>query len=198
MKVFVGWSGGKDCCLACHNAIKQGHEVKCLLTFTDMDGMLMSHKMDSKLLIEQSNAIGIPILLVNTTTDRYNADYERVLSRLKNEGFDGGVFGYITQKVHRRIIEDLCYKAGLVPLFPLWNSNCNDLLKEFFNEGFKAIIVSSKMGNHWLFKDFDADTVDKMRQVGALCLCGESMEYHTFVTNGPMFSKEIDIIGVGR
>ncbi|MGE5574892.1 MAG: hypothetical protein ACM3UL_02040, partial [Ignavibacteria bacterium] len=33
MKVVVNWSGGKECCLAYHKVIKQGHHVACLLSF---------------------------------------------------------------------------------------------------------------------------------------------------------------------
>ncbi len=38
-KVAVTWSGGKDCCLACFEAVSKGHEVSYLLNyiFTDLE-----------------------------------------------------------------------------------------------------------------------------------------------------------------
>jgi diphthine-ammonia ligase len=37
MRVVVNWSGGKDCCLACYDAVMKGYEVSTLLNFVFTD-----------------------------------------------------------------------------------------------------------------------------------------------------------------
>src|SRR3972149_6331251 len=37
MRVAVNWSGGKDCCLACYEAVMKGYEVSTLLNFSFTD-----------------------------------------------------------------------------------------------------------------------------------------------------------------
>jgi diphthine-ammonia ligase len=37
MRVAVNWSGGKDCCLACYDAVMKGYEISTLLNFVFTD-----------------------------------------------------------------------------------------------------------------------------------------------------------------
>ncbi len=34
----------------------------------------------------------------------------------------------------------------------------------------------------------------RLKQIGDIQLCGEAGEYHTFVTDGPLFRKRIEIL----
>ena len=55
MKVFVSWSGGKDCMLACYRIMQQPKiEVACLLNMLAENGECsLSHNLPANLLQEQ-------------------------------------------------------------------------------------------------------------------------------------------------
>ena len=62
MKVAVAWSGGKDSCLACYKAIKEGYNVKSLLIMMADEETSNFHLISSDLLDVQSDAIVFPLL----------------------------------------------------------------------------------------------------------------------------------------
>ena len=59
MKVVVHFSGGKECCLAYHKAVKQGHDVAYLLTFKYMDPYIFH---SFPIMEMQAKAMGTPQL----------------------------------------------------------------------------------------------------------------------------------------
>ena len=79
MKVFCSWSGGKESSLACYRAVSQGFDISFLLNMISEDGgRSRTHGLDSRLLVAQSEAIGIPI---DRKSTRLNSSH-RVLSRM--------------------------------------------------------------------------------------------------------------------
>ena len=57
MKVVVHWSGGKECCLAFHKVVAQGHEVAFLLSYAYTKPYVFH---SFKLMELQSQTLGIP------------------------------------------------------------------------------------------------------------------------------------------
>jgi uncharacterized protein (TIGR00290 family) len=199
-KVVVSWSGGKDSCLACYKALQKGLEVSCLLNFVSKDGRCMSHGLNSKLMVAQSQAIGIPIIQREVTWDTYGEEFKTVARKLKQMGFDGVVFGDIDIYEHLDWIVQVCNDVGILYMEPLWRLNRERILKEFINAGFKAIVVNVKadiFGVEWLGRKVDETFIEdlqKLRINHSFDICGEFGEYHTLVTDGPIFNKRINIL----
>lgn len=85
---------------------------------------------------------------------------------------------------------------GIIPIEPLWNNLPPDLLEEFINLGFKAIIVScqaDKFDKDFVGRYLDKNLIDELKPRN-ICPCGENGEFHTFVVDGPFFRQKIDII----
>lgn len=198
-KAFVSWSGGKETSLVCYKATQNKNlKVKYLLNMISEDGRRSrSHGLDSALLRTQSDALGIPIIQGKTTWEGYEKVFKRSVSELKKEGIEIGIFGDIDLREHKDWIERVCREVGIKPLLPLWEEDREELLKEFIQVGFKAIVVATKadsLGKEWLGRRIDEEFIKDLKKLNDVDLCGEKGEYHTFVTDGPLFKKRVKIL----
>ena len=197
-KVFSSWSGGKDSSLACYKAVKDGFEVSHLLNFLSEDGKReRAHGTRPFLLQLQSEAIGIPIVQVNSSWEGYESKFKHKVEELKREGVKGGVFGDIDLIEHRKWVKRVCGDLEIEPIIPLWGLNPEDVLLEFIEEGFEAIVVATRIKEEWLGRKIDRSFIKELKKFD-FNLSGESGEYHTFVTNGPIFKRRIRIRGWER
>lgn len=198
MKVFVTWSGGKESTLALYEARRSGLEVSWLVNMTTKNAKRsMSHGLPSKLISLQAQAIGTPMVQKKTTWGRYERDFKNIIHTLKEKGITGGVFGDINLLGHRDWDERVCSEVGIKLHLPLWGREELGVLKDFTERDFEAIVVATKaelFGEEWLGRKIDRDFIrDISRFKDSISLCGEEGEYHTFVTNGPLFKKRIKI-----
>jgi diphthine-ammonia ligase len=193
VKVFSSWSGGKECALATYKAISQGHEVLYLLNFVSEDGeRSRSHGIKASVLALQAEAIGIPLIQVKTSWENYEENFKKVAEELKNKGIEGGVFGDIEVEEHREWVERVCSEVGIKAFLPLWGIKAEELIEELLNLKFKAIIVATRLDETFLGKVLDKSLVRQITKLGSHP-CGENGEYHTFVTEGPLFRKALKV-----
>ena len=193
MKVFSSWSGGKECALATYKAISQGHEVLYLLNFVSEDGQRSrSHGIKATVLALQAEAIGIPLIQVMTSWENYEENFKKAVGELKNKGIEGGVFGDMDLEEHREWVERVCSEVGIKAFLPLWGIKAEELIEEFLKLKFKATIVATRLEETFLGKVLDKALVRQISKLGSHP-CGENGEYHTFVTNGPIFRKALKV-----
>jgi Predicted ATPases of PP-loop superfamily len=193
MKVFASWSGGKECALATYRAISQGYEVLYLVNFISEDGeRSRSHGIKASVLASQAEAIGIPLIQVKTSWEEYEENFKKVVRELKHKGIEGGVFGDIDLKEHREWVERVCNELGIKAFLPLWGTKAEELLDEFFELGFEATVVATRLEESLLGKVLDETLVSHVTKLGSHP-CGEGGEYHTFVTAGPIFKKALNV-----
>lgn len=194
-KVFISWSGGKDCCLALNRALAEGLDVCCLANTVTADGRRScSHGISAAVIAKQAKALGIPIIRQPTTGDNYRSQFVKMLHAFKQEGIDGGVFGDIDFNPHREWIESVCSETGMTPYLPLWGEDQRRLMQEFIAAGFIAIIVAVKddfLGPETLGKIIDRDFLASLPKT--VTPCGEAGEYHSLVIDGPVFKKRLEI-----
>ena len=204
-QVFTSWSGGKDSCFACYQAIASGLEVRYLLNMVTEDGRRSwMHGLSSQWLQVQSQAIGIPLVQRRTTMADYEADFKDVLLALKQEGVTGGVFGDIDLAGHRQWDEGVCHEVGVTPYLPLWGQNQEKILRDFIGLGFEAVVVTAKadlFGEEWLGHRVDLDFLEQLAELKKtkdFTSCGEAGEYHTFVTDGPLFNQRVEVLETNK
>ncbi len=195
MKAFTSWSGGKDCILALHRFIKnKGNTVSYLVNMCENDmGYSRSHGIKSSFIKEQANCIEIPVIQEKAGSS-YETGFKNIISKLKNEGVTAGVFGDIYLQEHRIWIERVCSDMNIEAVFPLWGNNTKDLLKEFIDEGFKALTVSvrcDKLSKDWLGLQLNDEFLARVSQIENIDPCAENGEYHSFVYDGPIFKKAV-------
>ena len=191
------WSGGKDSCLACYRAIKQGYKIKYLLNFISKEyGRCCFHGIEGKLIKLQAELIGIPLIQKEVSQDmqEYEEEFKVAVSELK--GIKAMVFGDIYLEEHKKWVERVCGDLGIAAVEPLWNSSPPSLVEEFIELGFKAIVVScqaDKFSKNFVGREVNKDLVNELKSRN-ICPCGENGEFHTLVIDGPVFKRRIKIL----
>ncbi len=202
-KVFVSSSGGKDTFLALYKAGQnQDLKIACFLNMVSLDGKYSrTHGVGSGLLKLQAQALGIPIIQKKASWATYEEEFKKAVLDLKKEDIRTGVFGDIDLEEHRQWVERVCKELDIEPIFPLWQIKREDILGEFISAGFKAVVVSVKasfLGKEWLGRKIDEEFVEQLSSLSNIDLCGEKGEYHSFVFDGPLFKKKVNILNTKK
>jgi uncharacterized protein (TIGR00290 family) len=199
MKVVAAWSGGKDSCFAYYKAFKQGLRVASLLTFMENPSTSNFHSISVDLLDAQAKSIGVPLAKQVTHPQTYEKDFEKALLQFKENGVEGLVTGDIYEVAghEERWLERVCDEIGLEPIRPLWQGDTKQIFQDFVAAGFKAIVVRTKLdilGEDWLGKELDSAFLKDILKLPKVDPCGEGGEYHTVVTDGPVFHECIKLL----
>ncbi|MHC1625542.1 MAG: Dph6-related ATP pyrophosphatase [Methermicoccaceae archaeon] len=197
MKVFVSWSSGKDSTLALYRALNMGFEVEYLLTMLDENGLWSrGHGLKKEVLDAQAKALGIPILYGKASWEGYEEEFKKLIRELQEIGIEGGVFGDISLQEHKDWVDRVCEDAQIKAFEPLWQEDYDNLLGEFMDSGFEAIIVSTRadlVDGEWMGHRLDRPFIEYIRNQN-LDICGEDGEYHTLVTDGPIFNYPVNVV----
>jgi uncharacterized protein (TIGR00290 family) len=200
-KAYLNWSSGKDAALALYKIREEGkYSVEKLLTTVNSEIARVSmHGVRKELLISQAAQLGLPLEIVELDGNMPLSEYNKVMSQrtgnLKDEGFDYSIFGDIFLEDLKRYREDQLEKIGLKALFPLWKTDTRELMREFFDAGFKAIVVC--VNSRYLDKSFCGRILDEefLASLPAeVDPCGENGEFHTFVFDGPVFKEPVKFL----
>jgi len=191
---FSSWSGGKDSCLAFFRAVRRGGKPRRLLTMLTGDGKhSRSHGLPPAVIEAQAAALGVGLVTGRAGWDDYQAVFLARLAELHRDGLRHGVFGDIDLEPHRQWVERVCGEEGIAAHLPLWQEARRDLLAEFIGAGFTAIIVAvndARLPPDFLGRQLDWDCVASLEAAG-VDACGEEGEFHTVVTDGPLFSEPL-------
>ncbi len=114
---------------------------------------------------------------------------------MKTEGLEGLVTGDIYEVAGHEEgwLGRICKEVGLKPIKPLWMGDTKQILSDFIAAGFKATVVRvnlEKLGEEWLGRQVDKKFMADLVKLGTIDCCGEMGEFHTFVTDGPLFKKK--------
>ena len=195
--LLCSWSGGKDSCFALMQAIKNGYTPIVLLNVLNEAGKISrSHGIPAAILQLQAKAAGLPIQLIASSWADYEVNFTATLRQLKEEyTLSYAVFGDIDLQPNRDWEEKVCANAGLTALLPLWQQDREQLVMQMIDAGIKAIIVSCNeiLGPDFLGRVIDAQCVNDLRNAG-VDVCGENGEFHTLVTDCPLFANPIEVM----
>lgn len=194
-RVVVSWTGGKDGCLACYVAISEGFEVSHLLNFREIQRR-GSHNINPDLVYAQAEALGIP--LIHKDFISYEQEFKKVVHDLRDSGekIDGAVFGHIG--THKNLVDRICGELGLELIMPLWQKNSEQIINDLIDSGFEVILLSVKadlLGKEWLGRKIDKNFISDLKKHNpSIDPCGENGEFHTFVTDSPLFKSKIKVM----
>jgi diphthine-ammonia ligase len=203
MKVIAAWSGGKDSCFAYYKGVKEGLDVVSLLTFMHSESRSNFHAIKTELLDAQAHSVGVPLVKRVTKPETYEQQFKDALLQFKAKGVEGLVTGDIYEVANHeeRWLERVCREVGLKPIRPLWQGNTTEIFKEFIGAGFKATVVRTKLsllGEDWLGRQLDQKFLNEILKIPNVDPCGEGGEYHTVVTDGPVFKNSIKLLGTQK
>jgi uncharacterized protein (TIGR00290 family) len=196
--ILLSWSGGKDSALALERLQYNG-EYRPIGLFTAYDkesGKVKLHNVPIELIRMQAESVGLPLYELPLSSKASNDEYEKahldLFAKLKKEDLESVAFGDIHLEVIRQYREQLSAKAELPFVYPLWGESPEYLSQDFIERDFKAVITAidtAKMTKEKLGSIYDLEFVAGLP--GDVDVCGENGEFHSFVFDGPNFSRRI-------
>lgn len=200
-KAIFNWSGGKDSALCLHYALKNNDIsiVSLVTTINKANNRVSMHGVQNELLQMQAANIGLPLKQIPIPENTLMEEYDRIMKAgmddFVNCGVEYSIFGDIFLEDLRLYREEKLKETGMKALFPLWKKSSTELLNEFIELGFKAVIVC--VNAKYLDASFLGRTLDKnlLADLPAnVDPCGENGEYHSFVYDGPIFKSPISFL----
>ncbi|HUC81011.1 MAG TPA: diphthine--ammonia ligase [Flavisolibacter sp.] len=198
MKTFMNWSGGKDSALSLFLAMQQDIKVDALLTSVNTaTNRISMHGVRRELLQQQAAAIGLPLHTIELPEMPGMQVYEEAVrakhNELKAAGYTHAMFGDVFLEDLKTYRENLLAKDDLQCLFPIWKMDGREVVRQFIEAGFKAVVVC--VNSTYLDKSFCGRLLDEAflnDLPTGVDACGENGEYHTFVFDGPLFSSPVN------
>jgi uncharacterized protein (TIGR00290 family) len=198
--VLFCWSGGKDSALALH-ALSHRADVRVtglLTTVTDEYDRISMHGVRRELLLQQAEALGLPLHEVRIPPQCVNPIYESRMEQALRahlvEGVRTVAFGDIFLEDLREYRERNLAKLDMRAIFPIWKRDTRELAREFCQQGFRAIAVSidsKKLDRSFAGRELTSEFFSALP--AGVDPCGENGEFHTFVFAGPIFSRAIGV-----
>jgi uncharacterized protein (TIGR00290 family) len=190
--------------MALHEVVKSGeYQVAALLTTVTKDyDRISMHGVRRSLLQQQAESLGLRLEELFITKDASNADYEssmaQVLLKYRETGITSVVFGDIFLEDLRRYREEKLGLLNMRAMFPLWKMDSTALVQQFMAVGFKAVttcVDTTMLAKDFVGREFDQQFLAELPP--GIDPCGENGEYHSFVYDGPIFSRAIPF-GIGE
>lgn len=204
-KAYFNWSSGKDSALALYKAMQSGiYDIQSLFTIIKKNGSKIAmHEIGIDLLKRQAKSIGIPLTILEldltASSDEYKKLMKMYMEKFKEGQINTALFGDLyLQELRNQRVEN-CKQQGIQAEFPLWNSNPDELMREFIALGFKSIVTC--VDGAVLDESFVGRVIDEsfLRDLpDGVDICGENGEYHSFVFDGPIFSNPVEFKIVKR
>ena len=196
--ILMSWSGGKDSALALYEILKNPNlRVAALLTtLTEGYDRISMHGVRRELLEQQAAALGLPLEKIfisqKASNDEYEANMRQALVKYKAAGVTAVAFGDIFLEDLRRYREDKLAELDLKGLFPIWKKDTRDLALSLTALGFKAVITcvdTTLLPGSFAGREIDAQFLSELPP--GVDPCGENGEFHSFVSEGPLFSHKV-------
>jgi uncharacterized protein (TIGR00290 family) len=168
--------------------------VALITTFNTDKKRSCIHGIPRPILNNIEKSIGVPIWLMKTSGKEYKDNFEKILQAAREQGASTCVFGDIDIEGHLTWCTERCEAAGIKPLFPLYGQSRESVVNEFITKGFTAhftIIDTTRISKDMLGRQLTVKTLREVEAQGA-DICGENGEYHTFVSNGPIFNEPVE------
>lgn len=198
IKVLSSWSGGKDSCFALMQAVQLGYEPVALLNVMNEQGHISrSHGLPASILRQQAVQLRIPLVTVASSWQEYEQHFTSALRSIRLQyGAQAAVFGDIDLQAHRDWEEKVCAAARLEAVLPLWQQDRKQLVHEMLDAGIRCRIVScnAAMGQSFLGRIMDDALIADLEAIG-VDVCGENGEFHTVVTDCPLFAAPLRLPG---
>lgn len=202
MKLAALWSGGKDSSYATFLEMKEGHEIKYLVSmFPERVDSYMFHRPCIELTVLQAEAFGIEQIIGKTKGEKEKEldDLRKILDGIKDE-IDGIVSGAVASQYQKSRIEKICGELGLKSIAPLWQKDPEKILRDEIRAGFEIIftgVFADGFDRNWLGRKIDEKAVNelvKLSEKKGISIAGEGGEYESLVINCPLFKKRIEIL----
>ncbi len=206
MRLAALVSGGKDSMSAMFRAMRQGHEIACLLNVEpEREDSWMFHHPNTHLVELQAEALGIELLRERSSgiKERELQDLSRLFGRVAGR-VDGVVTGALASRYQRERIERIASELGLRVLSPLWGIEPLEHWRWLLENGFVVMLtaVSAEgLGEEWLGRVVGEAELQELAELAAkhrFHLGFEGGEAETLVLDMPAFRRRLRVLEAQR
>jgi uncharacterized protein (TIGR00290 family) len=197
---LVSWSSGKDAAYALYEVARTSvvKPVGLLTTVTEAFERVSMHGVREELLRAQADALGLPLTIVRIPYPCPNEVYERAMRRsletARGTNIRHVVFGDLFLEDVRQYRETRMAEVEMKCVFPLWHRPTKELAREMLRIGLRARLVCVDprvLARSFAGREFDERLLADLP--ASVDPCGERGEFHTFVTDSPMFRAPIPV-----
>jgi len=199
-KTLLAWSSGKDSAWTLHVLNRCAHvEMAGLFTtINETADRVAMHAVRRELVELQAEAARLPVDFIPLPSPCSNEQYESAMAayfaEAKRRGVSQAAFGDLFLEDVKQYRVDTMRSTGITPVFPLFGSDTRDLAQSMVNAGLRARITCvdpKQLPGEFAGRRFDDDLLGDLP--AHIDPCGENGEFHTFVTEGPMFRHEVPV-----
>jgi len=199
----VLFSGGKDSVFACRRAMETD-SVVCLITIvSENPESYMFHTPNVCWADLIAEAIGVPQIIVPTAGEE-EAELsdlrDAIFAAKKRYGIEGVVTGAIESVYQAARVQRICRELDLWCFNPLWQIDQVEYLRLLVSEGFEVIVTgvfAYPLDESWVGAGIDEERIRELEFLQKryrINPSGEGGELETFVLDGPIFTKRIEIL----
>ncbi|MBP1909982.1 diphthine--ammonia ligase [Methanolobus bombayensis] len=203
LKLGVLFSSGKDSNYAMHVMQQQNYSIECLITIKSQNpDSYMFHTPNIDLARLQAEAMEMPLIEELTMGEKEKEldDMKNAIIRAKNEfGIEGVITGALYSNYQRERIEKVCDELGLKVFSPLWHIDQEKEMYQLLDLGFEFMfssVAAYGLNKSWvgrIIREKDIEKLVKLNEKIGLNVAGEGGEFESFVMDGPMYKKKIEI-----
>ncbi len=202
MKVAVMYSGGKDSTMALKYALDQGWEVESLISVKPKSTESFLYQYAT---VEWTNlsgdALGIPV--INLKSEKIGAveeanELEQIFGKLQVDAILVGGVGL--QETQIREWKRVAKKFGIDLIVPYEKLTSEELFDKTIDSGFDIMltdVATDGLGPEWIGKKLNKENSDEFKELSkkfGFDILGEGGYYNTFVMDGPIFKKQIQVL----
>ena len=185
------------------HALRSGGEFDVVALLTSVTAgydRISIHGVRRELLERQARELGLPLVTIGLEPACSNAEYEaafhRALEQLGREhpAVSRIAFGDLYLAEVRDYRDRLLSGTNYTGLYPLWEQPTAALAEAFVADGFKATLVcvdTTQIDGAFAGRSFDAALLADLPRTADPC--GENGEFHTFVHDGPIFGRPLNV-----
>lgn len=200
-KTLVAWSSGKDSAWTLY-VLKRCTNLEVAGLFTtinqDADRVAM-HAVRRELVTRQARAARLPVDFIPLPFPCSNEQYESAMAgyfaEARRRGVSQAAFGDLFLEDVRKYREDKMRDSRIRPIFPIFGSDTRSIARSMVDAGVRARITCidpKQLSGDFAGRRFDSRLLNDLP--AHVDPCGENGEFHTFVTDGPMFAHEVPVI----
>lgn len=191
------FTGGKDSTRAIEVAMREGVEVKYLVTIIpSREDSWMYHSAALNVIDLLSEALGLP-LVKRPSSGVKEEEVEDLYKALKGLDVEVVVSGVVASEYQRSRIEAVCRRLGLRPYNPLWGVDEESYLRGLLRDGYEVMVTSVAalgLGPEWLGRVLDEGALEELKRLrGAygVSMALEGGEGETLVLDSPIHRRRL-------
>lgn len=172
-----------------------------MMTIFDANsGLSTAHGIRQEVMQAQAEALGLKLhrLMLEDKRGHAYTDYDDKVGGfyqdLVRQGITHVMYGDIHLQDVKAYRDNHNQRYGVLGIYPLWGTAPQQITDEFLGLGYKTTIIAvdgTRLSSKYLGMTVNTQLLDNLPE--GIDRCAEFGEFHTFCTDGPMFSRPVEV-----